>query len=200
MPTSAPGSRATTSRRAGDGRHVPAGRARARAGGSAAGPRAGRGFTLIELLIVLVLVAVGASVVSLALRDSASARLEEEGARLAALLESARAESRASGLAVRWLPGAPAGSAAADDGDDGAGSGFRFVGLPASLALPRRWLEPRTTAEVVGAAGLVLGPDAILPPQRVVLSLDDRRLEIGSDGLGPFEILPAPEPGAGSPP
>lgn len=185
MPTSAPGSSA--GRRAGAARH---------AGDPARAPaRRARGFTLIELLIVLVLVAVGASVVSLALRDGASARLEEEGARLAALLESARAESRASGLAVQWLPGAPAGSAA-----DAEGSSFRFVGLPASLALPRHWLTPRTTAEVVGAAGLVLGPDAILPPQRVVLSLDDRRLEVGSDGLGPFEVLPAPESGAGSPP
>ena len=198
MPTSGPGSSANgrASRRA--IRATPPGRPGRDANapvGRAAGRAAVRGFTLIELLIVLVLVAVGASVVSLALRDTASARLEEEGARLAALLESARAESRAAGLAVQWRPGPPDAAADAAEGD-----GFRFIGLPASLALPQRWLEPRTTAEVVGAAGLVLGPDAILPPQRVVLSLDDRRLTIGSDGLGPFEILPAPEPGAGPTP
>jgi general secretion pathway protein H len=144
--------------------------------------------TLIELLIVIVLVALGASVVSLALRDGAAARLEEEAARLAALLEAARAESRASGLAVQWVPKAAA------DGADAAPSGFRFVGLPAALALPARWLEPRTSAEVIGAPVLVLGPDAILPPQRVVLRLDDRRLEIGSDGLGPFAVVAPPAP------
>ena len=53
-----------------------------------------RGFTLIELMIVVALIAIAAGVVSLALRDPASTRLETEAARLSALLESARAESR----------------------------------------------------------------------------------------------------------
>jgi general secretion pathway protein H len=34
----------------------------------------------------------------------------------------------------------------------------------------------------------VLGPSAILPPQRIVLTLGDQRLELASDGLGPFEV------------
>jgi general secretion pathway protein H len=144
------------------------------------------GFTLIELMIVLALVAVGTAVVSLALRDGAATRLEEEGARLAALLESARAESRASGLTVRWVPASPG-----DGRDPAADSGFRFVGLPSSITLPTRWLDPGTAAQVVGAPVVLLGPDAILPAQRVVLSLGDRRIEIGSDGLGPFAVLPA---------
>src|SRR3978361_1876733 len=63
-----------------------------------------RGFTLIELMIVVVLIAVASSVASLALRDPASTPLEREGARLAALLESARAEARASALAAYWEP------------------------------------------------------------------------------------------------
>src|SRR5512137_2061782 len=78
-----------------------------------------RGFTLIELMIVLTLVAIAAGVISLSLRDPASTRLEHEAARLVALLESARAESRASGLPVRWVP-----QRVGDDVD------FRFVGLP----------------------------------------------------------------------
>lgn len=144
--------------------------------------RAGRGFTLIELLVVLTLVAIGAGVISLALRDPAASRLEEEGARLATLLESARAEARAAGLTVRWVP-ARAGEVYAGQPGDAA---FRFVGLPASIALPSRWLDPRTTAQVVGDSALLLGPDAILPPQRVLLSLEDRRIEVGTDGLAPF--------------
>jgi general secretion pathway protein H len=122
--------------------------------------------------------------------DTDAARLEEEAARLATLLESARTEARAAGLSVRWVP-----AQAADAADDGAG--FRFVGLPAAFALPTRWLEPRVSAQVVGAAALVLGPDAILPPQRVVLALDERRLEVGSDGLGPFAVRPPAEPAEG---
>jgi len=66
--------------------------------------RPGHGFTLIELMIVVALVAVAAGVVSLALRDPAATRLETEAQRLSALLESARAESRVSGLTVLWLP------------------------------------------------------------------------------------------------
>jgi general secretion pathway protein H len=156
------------------------GNSRAAAGAGAAW----RGFTLIELLVVIVLVAMGGAVVSLALRDRDAARLEEEAARLAALLEAARTEARAAGLAVRWVPAPAADAAGVADGP----TGFRFVGLPSAFALPTRWLEPRVSAQVVGGAALVLGPDAILPPQRVVLALDDRRLEIGSDGLGPFAV------------
>jgi general secretion pathway protein H len=143
-------------------------------------PAPARGFTLIELLIVLVLVAIGAGVVSLALRDRAAAKLEEEGARLAALLEGARTEARAAGLLVRWVPDR--------DALPGSEEAFRFVGLPESITLPRRWLDQGTSAQVVGASALLLGPDAILPPQRVLLSLEDRRIEVGSDGLGPFVV------------
>ena len=163
------------------------------AGGAAAARslRAARGFTLIELLVVLLLVAIGAGVVSLALRDGATTKLEEEGARLAALLEMARAESRAAGVPVIWVPGRDERAGSAEDDAD---HGFRFVGLPSSVVMPQHWLEPRVSAQVVGRKSLVLGPDAIVPPQRVVLSLDDRRLEIATDGLAAF--APAAEPAA----
>ena len=151
-------------------------------GNERAARRAGRGFTLIELLIVIALVALGAGVISLAVRDPAASRLEEEGARLAALLESARAEARAAGLAVRWVPAREGAAATGEQGDEG----FRFVGLPASIALPSRWLDARTRAQVPGDSAVLLGPEAILPPQRVVLSLDDRRIEVSTDGLSPF--------------
>ena len=176
MPTSAPGSssRCRTGLRAGSARVV----------------RATRGFTLIELLVVIAIVALAAGVVMLSLPDPAATRLEQEGARLVTLLEGARAEARTAGLDVRWVPG--------DGGDSGLGGAtdgaeaiaFRFIGLPPALKMPTRWLDERVVAQVVGSNVVTLGPDAILPPQRIVLRLDDRRLELASDGLSPFAVAP----------
>jgi len=137
-----------------------------------------RGFTLIELLVVVALIAIASGLASLALRDPSETRLEHEGARLAALLESARAEARASGLSVRWEP----------RGDASAGQDFRFIGLPSSNPMPQRWLSEGVTADVVGARAVVLGPEPVIGAQRIVLSLEDHRLALVTDGLGPFEV------------
>ncbi len=145
-----------------------------------------RGFTLIELLVVVALIAIASAVVTLAVRDPASTRLEQEAARLAALLEGARAEARASGLAARWEPRAA----------DALAPGFRFVGLSSTNTLPVRWLAEGVSAEVVGARAVVLGPEPMIGPQRIVLTLDDRRLALVTDGLGPFVV----DDGAGPPP
>ena len=176
MPTSAPGSRA---------RALPERRA------------AVRGFTLIELMIVVALVGLASSLVVLAIRDPAATRLEHEAARLAALLESARAESRASGVSVHWVP-RPDPQAQAGD-PDAAGRDFRFVGLPRALRMPSRWLDPATTAEVAGAAVLNLGPEPMIGAQRIVLRLADQRLDLATDGLGPFAVVGADGPGPARP-
>jgi len=146
------------------------------------------GFTLIELMIVVTLIAVASAVAALALRDPAATQLEREAARLSALLESARAEARASGLAVSWVPSADPASADA----------FRFVGLPSTLALPTRWLSAGVSAEVRNAQGLargvVLGPEPLIGAQQIVLRLDSQQLSLATDGFGPFEV-----PSEGSP-
>ncbi len=143
-----------------------------RAGGQQAG------FTLVELMIVVALIAIASAVASLALRDPAATRLEHEAARLAALLESARAEARASGLAARWEPRPLQVET----------EGFRFVGLPASSDLPSRWLGVGVVAEVVGARAVVLGPEPFIGVQRIRLRLDDQQLTLATDGLGPFVV------------
>lgn len=171
--TSAPGSkrRHTASSRRGRGRAL-----------------AARGFTLIELLLVVALIAVASAVATLALRDPAASRLEQEAARLTALLESARGEARALGLPVTWRPlskdAADAPGAAGDESAD-----FRFVGLPPSSKLPTRWLDRDVTAEIVGAPALVLGPEPIIGAQRVTLSLGTQRITLATDGLGPFAVV-----------
>ena len=126
------------------------------------------GFTLIELLVVVALIAIASGVVSLAMRDPAATRLEQEAARLAALLESARAEARASGLAARWEP-------RAEQADT---PGFRFIGLPESARAARRaGSATGVSAEVVGARAVVLGPEPMIGRQRIVLRLDAQRLD-----------------------
>jgi general secretion pathway protein H len=142
------------------------------------GPRAA-GFTLLELLVVLAIMAAATAGVGLALRDSSATRLEREAQRLAALLESARAQSRSTGLAVRWR--------AVD-------RGFRFEGLPRG-GLPDRWLDD--SIQVQGPGVLLLGPEPILPRQEVVIASvqePQRSLRIATDGLRPFTVTAEPQP------
>ena len=137
-----------------------------------------RGFTLIELMVVVAMIAIATAVASLALRDPAASKLEHEATRLVSLLESARAEARASGVAARWEP-------LAEQAD---GSGFRFVGLAAHPPLPTHWLDASTSAQVIGARAVVLGPEPLIGEQRILLRLDNQRLTLMTDGIGPFAV------------
>jgi general secretion pathway protein H len=66
-----------------------------------------RGFTLLEMLVALMIVAIGLSVATLALKPDDRRPLVQEAERLALLLEQAREESELSGtpLAWSWHPG-----------------------------------------------------------------------------------------------
>lgn len=137
------------------------------------------GFTLIELMVVVALIAIASAVISIGLRNPAETQLEREGARLAALLDSARTEARASGLPASWEP---------RSGQVGV-PGFRFVGLPPSADLPSGWLTAGVTAEIPDAVAVLLGPEPLIGAQRIVLRLADRRLTLATDGLGPFAVV-----------
>ena len=69
-----------------------------------------------------------------------------------------------------------------------ASADFTFVGLPASAGLPRRWLTEGVTASVIGAPDVVLGPEPLIGAQRITLRLDDSRLQLSTDVLGPFVV------------
>jgi general secretion pathway protein H len=148
---------------------------------SEAGNRA-HGFTLLELLVVVTIIAMASAGVALALRDSSHTQLEREAQRLAALLDAARALSRANGVPVRWVPNA---------------QGFWFEGLPPG-ALPTRWLADQTEVRVT--TPVALGPEPIIGRQDVVLSSASRPndvLHVVTDGLGPFTVqaeAPAAQP------
>ena len=139
---------------------------------------ASRGFTLLELLVVLAITAVATAGVGLALRDNADTALERESQRLAVLFESARALSRASGVAVYWRP---------------TNEGVVFEGVPPQ-ALPNRWLANGTAART--AQRIQLGPEPIIGPQFVdLVSLmtpegqPQRSLRVTTDGIRPFAVL-----------
>jgi general secretion pathway protein H len=151
---------------------------RTSAPGSEARAGLARGFTLIELIIVVALIAIATAVASLALRDPAADKLEHEAVRLAALLESARASARSSGIAARWTP-------LSQDAD---GAAFRFVGVPGTEPMPTHWLDSATSAQIIGGGVITLGPEPLIGAQRIVLRLADQRLTLATDGIGPFVI------------
>ena len=144
------------------------------------------GFTLIELLLVVSIIVMVSAGVGFALRDTGQSQLEREAQRLVALLESARAQSRASGLPVYWQADA---------------LGFEFVGLPPPKAAndavdpepagktpPTAWLSKGT--HVRDAAVVTLGPEPIIERQQIVLQQANQSLRIATDGLRPFAVQP----------
>ena len=138
------------------------------------------GFTLIELLVVIALIAIGTAAVSFSLRDSSQTALERDAERLAALLESARARSRSSGVPVRWHPVSVSANTA-----DTTNAAFVFEGLPPQT-LPTQWLSPQT--QVAANSLLVLGPDPLIGPQSVRLQSQNFQLWVSTDGIQAFHV------------
>lgn len=128
-----------------------------------------KGFTLLELLVVLAILALASGGVVMTLRGNEEQHIQREAQRLVAKLEAARAESRASGIAIRWQP------------EDG---GFSF----SSQRQPHAWLLAGT--RVSGESmPLLLGPEPIIAPQRLTLSLGQHRVHIATNGLAPFAVV-----------
>ncbi len=145
------------------------------------------GFTLIELMVVITLIAIATAGVSFAIRDNESTLLDREADRLSVILETARVQSRSSGVAMAWLPLA---------------QGFAL--LPANqlniqpvqidASSINAWLAPGMNAQIdnpranVPQQSLLLGAEPMIAPSSVLLSLGQRRLRVATDGLRPFTV------------
>lgn len=132
-----------------------------------------RGFTLLELLVVLALLALTTAGLSFALRNPDITQLELEAQRLAALFESARAQSQLTAIPVKWTVGQ---------------GQFRFEGLAPAM-LPTQWLSKETV--VISKKEILLGPEPLTGPQEVILASlrrPDFQLRIWTDGLRPYTI------------
>ena len=141
-----------------------------------------RGFTLMELMVVVAIIAIASAGVLFAIPDASATALERDAQRLAALLDSARAQSRASGLAVVWRA---------------TPEGFKFEGLPQAknastgemvdlVKFPTNWLSSDTRVDE--SSRLALGPEPIIARQEVVLLNAARSLTLATDGIRPFAI------------
>lgn len=142
------------------------------AGSSRPAAHAARGFTLLELLVTLTVLALATAGVTWALRDGEQDVLDRQAERLQAQMQVARQLARAGGAPVvlRLLP-----------------DGYAFDGLPASadapLAVRHAWLDGRTSAQLLqGGSPLVLGPEPMIPPFRIQLSLGHARRTLATDG------------------
>ena len=174
-----------------------------------------QGLTLLELLVVLAIIGFAMAGVSLSLRDSSQTQLEREAQRLVAVLEAARAQSRTSGIALIWQPTPegfvirPALAPNAAQGNNPA-----ITAAPSNAANPiaartETWLTAGTQAAISTASAsalanniapanlIVLGPEPILTPARITLSVTAANntkatpsLTIGTDGLRPFQLVP----------
>ena len=172
-----------------------------------------QGLTLLELLVVLAIIGFAMAGVSLSLRDSGQTQLEREAQRLVAVLEAARVQSRTSGIALIWQA-TPEGfvirPAYAPNPAQGGNTTITSATSNSTSPLVARteaWLATGIQAMVSTATPstnntapanfVVLGPEPILAPARVTLSVAAANsakpatsLSIGTDGLRPFQVVP----------
>lgn len=152
-----------------------------------------RGFTLVEVLVVLVIIGIGASMVSLAAFSGPDRRLRSDAERLVGAFSAAQSEARSDGRAIRWL--------ADNDGwyferrgrseqvsaqDDGPSRPDRFASD--DLLGVRTWQKPPVAVRADPDLPLVFGTEWIAPPMALQLQADGESLTITRDAAGQYAI------------
>ncbi len=141
-----------------------------------------KGFTLLELLVVLVIVAISASLAMLALPSTNRNALDQDSAQLAALMDAARSYAAAVQAPVRL---------------EATSDGYQFIGIVSG-----NWqvldgeLRPRsflTTGALLSVSkdGVILGPEPVGDPLKLNIALGAEGRTIASDGASPFFVQAA---------
>lgn len=138
-----------------------------------------RGFTLIELMVVLAIIAVLTVVSTTLVSSNDASRAETEAKRLAALLELAAAESRASGETLSWRP-EPRGYAFWHRDEDG-----EWVRFPATSPYRPRALAGEVLLQAQPA---VLAPFGLDAPLEAIVRGGGLALSVRGGMLGRFSV------------
>jgi type II secretion system protein H len=134
-----------------------------------------KGFSLIELMVVVCMLAVLSLVFAIGVMPGEGAAAEKEARRLAALLELAAAEARASGEPLAWTP-ERGGYSFWRKGEDG-----EWLRFPESSPYRRRAFEAKVSVE--GAAAMLL-PHGLQAPLEASISGGNTQFIIRSGALG----------------
>lgn len=152
------------------------------------------GFTLVELMVVMVVLAIAASMVMLSVSAAEGHALESSAEHLASSLEEARWQAVSTGRRIAWeSPPASATSQYAIEGQwyDQAQDGvWHLRAIPASVKpLPGLRVAIAQPAPILNTpARLVLGPEPVGTVACVLLTLDGNTLAVVSDGVSPFSV------------
>jgi len=137
------------------------------------------GFTLIELLLVVVLIAVAASVAAMSVPRGEHYKVQEEGDRLAALFRMAASEARVSGRTLVWqadLTGYSFQTASGAENDK----------LADELARRRPWpFEVRR----LDTPRVLFTREPLRQPALVRIETPSRELRLAIDAVGELRVL-----------
>ncbi|MCG7326914.1 type II secretion system minor pseudopilin GspH [Achromobacter sp. ACRQX] len=151
-----------------------------------------RGFTLVEVLVVLVIVAIAASMVSLSVGRGDN-RLRADAERLADAFTVAQSEARSDGRNIRWLAngqgwsferaGRSAGPTAQDD-----------IPVPVDrlesdeVLRPQSWSVAPVQWRLDPDRPLIFNTEWVAAPMTLTLSAADAHVTLQRDAAGRYEI------------
>ena len=157
--------------------------------------RLASGFTLVELMVVLVVLAVTASLVSWSVSAARGHGLESAAAQLAATLEQARWQAISTGTRIAWeLPqtSSAAGSTMPEARwyEQTLDGSWRLRVTPAAVAafagVSVTMAQPQSAGDT--PARLVLGPEPAGVAACILLMQEGSTVAVASDGFAPFAV------------
>jgi type II secretion system protein H len=138
-----------------------------------------RGFTLLEVLVVLAILTIVVGAVTVSLAPAESRRVDEEGARLAALFRLAQDESRVRSREIVWRA-------------DRHGYRFDIAGVAGQRSSddplrPRAWPFP---IEAVTPGEVRFGREPLLTAVDIRIATPGRTLTLAVDAMGEATVKP----------